>query len=153
MATSATQILTAILDKPRDLDHVKRLVAPDATYVSLNYSDPDLKRVMPWAGTGHGPEGIVQTFVDVDRYWETLEFKSEALFGDDSNAAMFGRFTYRSRVLGKEVTSPFAVYVRVAEGMCVYMQFMEDTFATTESFRSGGSWQIRSNPNGEEISV
>lgn len=153
MPKSPTEILTAILDRPRDIENVSALVAPDATYISLNYDDPELKRVMPWAGTGRGPEGIVQTFIDVDRYWETLEFTPEALFGDEENAAMFGRFRYRSRVLGKEVVSAFAIYVRVADGLCTHMRFMEDTFATTGSFRSGGSWQIRSNPNGEEISV
>ena len=153
MTKKPTEVLSAILANPRDLDNVRAHVAPDAVYVSLNYSDPELKRVMPWAGTGHGPEAIVQTFVDVARYWETLDFTTHALFGEGEHAALFGQFTYRSIVLGKEVTSPFVVYVRATGGMCTYMQFMEDTFATTGSFRSGGSWQIRSNPNGEEISV
>ncbi|CAA9375152.1 MAG: hypothetical protein AVDCRST_MAG64-255, partial [uncultured Phycisphaerae bacterium] len=29
---------------------------------------------------------------------------------------MFGSFTYRSTTLGKQVTSPFAVYARVVNG-------------------------------------
>ena len=38
---SPTEILSAILDKPTDIDHVRSLVTPDITYVSLNYSNPD----------------------------------------------------------------------------------------------------------------
>jgi branched-chain amino acid transport system substrate-binding protein len=58
-------VLRAILSDPTNLDHVSKLVAADASYVSLNFDDPELKRVMPWAGTSAGPRGIVQTFVDV----------------------------------------------------------------------------------------
>ena len=71
--------------------------------MSLNYSNPDLKRIMPWAGTSHGPESIVKTFTD--------------------------------------------------DGRCTYLQFMEDTFATGASFRGGGSWMFRSDPNGEQVVI
>jgi hypothetical protein len=66
---------------------------------------------------------------------------------------MFGRFTYRSTVLSKIVTTPFAVFARVEGGLCTYLQFMEDTFATGASFRSGGTWTFQSNPNGERVVV
>ncbi|HTV98485.1 MAG TPA: nuclear transport factor 2 family protein [Steroidobacteraceae bacterium] len=147
------QILSAILDKPTDLDHVRSLVTPDVTYVSLNQADPDLKRIMPWCGTSRGPESIVKTFVDVGRYWEMQSFEREALFGADEYAAMFGRFTYKSTVLSKLVTSPFAVFAKCEDGRCSHLQFMEDTFATAASFRSGGTWTFRSNPNGERVEI
>jgi uncharacterized protein len=150
---SPTEILTAILDKPTDLKHVSSLVSPDIIYVSLNYSDPDLKRIMPWAGTSQGPESIVRTFSDVSRFWNVVSFEPEALFGSDACAAMFGRFTYRSTVLGKIVISPFAIFARCHDGRCTYLQFMEDTFATGASFRSGGSWTFRSDPNGEQVVI
>lgn len=123
------------------------------TYVSLNFDDPDLKRVMPWAGTQKGPESIVKTIVDVARFWKVDAFETQVLFGSGEHAAMFGRFTYTSSVMVKQVTSPFAVYARVLDGLCNYLQFMEDTFATTASFRSGGGWKIRSDPDGTEIEV
>ena len=91
--------------------------------------------------------------MDVDRYWEKLSFETEALFDSGDNAAMFGRFTYRSRVLLQLVTTPFAVFAKVCEGRCVYLQFMEDTFATSASFRGGGSWSFQSNPNGEKVTI
>ena len=153
MTRTALEVMTAILSDPTNIDHVRSLVAPDATYVSLNYNDPDLKRVMPWCGTSHGPEAIVQTFVDVGRYWRIDDFQVEAELDDGDKAAIFGRFTYTSVVLSQTVTSPFVVFGRVTDGICHYMQFMEDTFATTASFRSGGHWTIRSNPDGEQIEV
>jgi hypothetical protein len=149
----ATEILSSILQNPTDLEHVRSLVSPDVTYVSLNYDNPDLKKVMPWAGTSHGPESIVRTFVNVSRYWKVVSFEPEAVFGSDRHAAMFGRFTYRSTVLSKLVTSPFAVFARVEAGRCTYLQFMEDTFATGASFRSGGSWTFQSNPDGGEVVI
>jgi uncharacterized protein len=150
---NSTEILTSILKNPKDIDHVRSLTTPDVTYVSLNYSNPDLKKIMPWCGTSHGPESIVKTFVDVGRYWEVQSFEPEALFGTDEYAAMFGRFTYKSTVLKKLVTTPFAVFARFKNGRCSYLQFMEDTLATSASFRSGGNWTFQSNPNGERVTI
>jgi uncharacterized protein len=150
---NSTEILTSILRNPKDIDHVRSLTTPDVTYVSLNYSNPDLKKIMPWCGTSHGPESIVKTFVDVGRYWEVQSFEPEALFGTDEYAAMFGRFTYKSTVLKKLVTTPFAVFARFKNGRCSYLQFMEDTLATSASFRSGGNWTFQSNPNGERVTI
>ncbi len=150
---SASEVLAAILKRPTDLDHVRSLVTEDVTYVSLNYDNPDLTRIMPWCGShnGAGPASIVQTFIQVRRYWDSVAFEPEAVFGSGEYAAMFGRFTYRSVVMSKLVTSPFAVFAKVKEARCYYLQFMEDTLATSNSFRSGGSWTFRSDPNGEEV--
>jgi uncharacterized protein len=150
---STTEILSSLLKNPTDLEHVRSLVSPDVTYVSLNYSNPDLKKIMPWAGTSHGPESIVKTFVDVSRFWKVISFEPEAMFGTDRHAAMFGRFTYRSTVLSKEVTTPFAVFAKFDGGRCTYLQFMEDTFATGASFRSGGSWTFQSDPDGGKVTI
>ncbi len=153
MTRTALEVMTAILADPKNLDHVRSLVTPDVTYVSLNHDNPDLKRVMPWCGTSRGAEAIVQTFVEVGRYWRTDDFRIEAELDSGENAAVFGRFTYTSIVLSQTVTSPFSVWGRVRNGLYHSMQFMEDTFATTASFRSGGSWTIRSNPDGTAIQV
>jgi hypothetical protein len=144
---SPTEVLAEILKNPTDIEHVRALVSPDVTYVSLNYDNSDLHKIMPWAGTSRGPESIVKTFVDVGRYWEVQSFEPEALFGSEGFAAMFGRFTY------KIVTTPFAIFAKVEDGRCTYLQFMEDTFATGASFRSGGNWTFQSNPNGEQVVI
>jgi hypothetical protein len=150
---SPMEIVNGILKNPKDIKNVRSLTAKDVTYVSLNYSNPDLKKIMPWCGTSYGPKSIVKTFVDVGRFWKVRSFKNEAMFSDGENVAVFGRFTYESAVLSKAVSSPFCVFAKVKHGLCTYMQFMEDTFATSASFRSGGKWIFRSNPNGEEVTI
>src|SRR5258708_38210559 len=150
---SPLDIINGILNNPKDINNVRSLTTKDVTYVSLNYSNADLKKVMPWCGTSHGPESIVKTFVDVGRFWKVESFKKEAMFSDGENVAVFGRFTYKSSILSKTVTSPFSVFAKVHNGRCTYMQFMEDTFATGASFRSGGKWTFHGDPNGKEVSI
>jgi uncharacterized protein len=153
MTLSPIEVVSSILHNPRSLDHVKPLVSEDFTYVSLNYEDRDLKKVMPWCGTSWGAENLVKTFVGVSKFWRVDDFTIEAMFAQDENVAVFGRFTYTSTILAKQVTSPFAVLAKVSKGRCTYMQFMEDTFATGASFRSGGVWHFRSDPKGGEITI
>jgi hypothetical protein len=146
-------IINGILDNPKDIENVRSLTSDDVTYVSLNYSNPNLKKIMPWCGTSKGPESIVKTFVDVGRFWIVKAFEKEAQFTDGENVAIFGRFTYTSSVLSKTVTSPFAVFAKVQGDRCTYLQFMEDTFATGDSFRKGGHWLFHSDPDGGEITI
>ena len=44
-------IVRSILDNPRSLQHVRPLVSENFTYVSLNYANNDLKKIMPWYGS------------------------------------------------------------------------------------------------------
>jgi uncharacterized protein len=62
-------------------------------------------------------------------------------------------FTYKSQTQAKTVESPFSILSRVHDGKIVYFQFMEDTFATAASFKSGGSSIFYSDPNGKEIEI
>lgn len=147
---SPLAVLRTILSNPTDLDFVKRYTTDDFTYVSLNYENPELKRVMPWAGTTKGTEGLVQTFIDVGRYWTVDDFQFQDSFENKDGAAIFGTFTYTSTTLGNTVTSPFAVLTRGGNGKLSYVQFMEDTFATVGSFRESGEYHIKANPDGSE---
>ncbi|SEB05160.1 nuclear transport factor 2 family protein [Rubrimonas cliftonensis] len=149
-AESPLAVLQTILSNPTDLDFVKRYTTDEFTYVSLNYDNPELKQVMPWAGTTKGTEGLVQTFIDVHRYWTVDNFQIHDSFENEDGAAIFGAFTYTSNTLGKTVTSPFAVLARGENGKLSYVQFMEDTFATVRSFRESGEYQIKANPDGTE---
>jgi hypothetical protein len=153
MPSKPIDVVSSILSDPRNIDHVRPLVSEDFTYVSLNYEDEELKNIMPWCGTSHGVESLVKTFVDVSNFWQVDDFSIEAIFGHDENVAVFGRFTYTSTVLSRQVTSPFAIFAKVFDGRCSYMQFMEDTFATSASFRSGGAWTFRSDPDGMEVTI
>jgi ketosteroid isomerase-like protein len=150
---SPLEVVQAILADPTNPDVVRALVAPNATYVSLNYDNPELKRIMPWAGTQTGPDAVSGTYGRVGRYWQNEGFEVEDTFESENRAAVFGRFTYRSATLGKAVTSPFAILARVRDGQVTYMQFMEDTFGTAATFRSGGTATFRADPDGGEVSV
>jgi hypothetical protein len=101
MTRSPIEVVQAILADPTDLAVVSTLVADDVKYVSLNYENPDLKKLMPWAGTSRGPEAIVKTFVDVRRYWSTEGFEIKDIFASGDNVAVFGSMTYRSTVLAR----------------------------------------------------
>ena len=151
MSRSNVEVVKAILDNPTDLASVKALVAPDATYVSLNYDNPELKKLMPWAGTQTGPEAIVSTYARVGRYWKNEGFEIEEIFESGETVAVFGRFTYRSNTVGRSVTSPFAILAKVQGGKVTYMQFMEDTFGTASTFRTGGTATYRADPEGGEV--
>ena len=153
MLTTATEVIQTILNDPTNPEVVHRLVAPDATYVSLNFDNPDLRRIMPWAGTRTGPEAVLDTYTQVNRFWSSEAFEIGELFGEGENVAVFGRFTYRSTTLGKAITSPFAILAKVRNGQVVFMQFMEDTFGTAATFRSGGVATYRSDPDGDEIAL
>jgi ketosteroid isomerase-like protein len=127
-------------------DAVNRLVATDATYVSLNYDDPDLSGIMPWAGTKHGAAAFVENFKGVRVHWANDSFEITDTIEQDGKVAIFGRFTLRSVTLNQSSDSPFVVFAKVADERITYFQYMEDTFATARTFREGGTWTIRADP-------
>ena len=153
MSRDPKETVQALLQGVRDANVVREMCAPDVIYVSLNYTNPDLHKIMPWCGTSRGAEAILKTFHDVADFWVVDSFTPEEIFGEAGNVAVFGRFTYTSAKLGKRVTSPFAILFKVVEGKIIYMQFMEDTFCTASSFRSGGSWKFQSDPHGGEVEI
>ena len=153
MPGSPADVIRAILKDPTNPEVVHRLVAADATYVSLNFDNPELRRIMPWTGTSSGPEAVLSTYARVNRFWHSEAFEIDELFGEGENVAVFGRFTYRSVTLGKAVASPFAILAKVHDGQVTFMQFMEDTFATAASFRSSGACTYRSDPDGGEVTL
>ena len=153
MTKTPVEVVQALLAGRKDITTVRSLCTPNVTYVSLNYSNPDLQKSMPWCGTYTGPEALVSTFVRVEEFWKLDDFSPEAIFGDDDHVAVFGSYTLTSTVLGKTTTSPFSIYFKLTDGKISYMQYMEDTFATSATFRSGGTWTFRSDPAGGEVSV
>jgi hypothetical protein len=154
--TASTKVVTEFLSNtaPDKIEAAaQRLVAEDATYISLNFDNPDLKKVLPWTGTQKGRKAYTSTFIGVAKYWTVEDFKIFELFGAGENVAVFGSFTYRSNSRGKSFTSPFSVHAKVKNGQIVYFMFMEDTFASSRSFSSGGTWTIKTDPNGPEFQV
>src|SRR5262245_47258599 len=131
----------------------RRLVADNATYISLNFENPELKQILPYAGTSSSPEAFIFTFSQVLKLWTIEEFTITDIFSAGEDVAVFGSFTLRSVSIGKKVRSPFAIHAKVRDGKIVFWQFMEDTFATARSFSRKGTWTIKTDPNGSEYEV
>jgi hypothetical protein len=107
-----------------------RLVSADATYISLSFDNPELKRILPWTGTSSGRQAFIDTFIGVAKYWTIEDFQVISLFGTNEEVAVFGSFTYRSKTQSHRFTSPFSIHAKVKNDQIVYFQFMEDTFAS-----------------------
>src|ERR1700730_4382860 len=127
------ELVQTLLSNPTNIEHVRSLTTEDVTYVSLNFDNPELHKVLPWTGTNRGPQSIVDVFSGVARVWETKAFEVRDVIASDAAVAMFGSFTYKTRTLGKEITSPFALLAKVTDGKISYVQFLEDTFGTAGS--------------------
>ncbi len=147
------ELTQTLISDPTNLENVHSLTTDDVTYVSLNFDNPELHTVMPWAGTNRGPQSIVDAFSGMHRVWETKAFEVRDVIANENAVAMFGSFTYRTRALGKEITSPFALLVKVTDGRISYIHFLEDTFGTASSFRASGTWRFSGVATGEDVSV
>ena len=155
MATDAVEVVKEVLASTTNLKAMAKVVTPNATYVSVAFDNPELRKVLPWVGTHsqEGPAAICNTFGGVDRFWEIQDFQSLTCFGSGEDVAVFGSMTYKSRTVGKTMTSPFGIHAKVQNGTVTYMMFLEDSFATAASFRSGGSWTVHSDPDGGQVVV
>jgi uncharacterized protein len=136
-----------------DPDVVNRIVAPDATYVSLNSEDVELNKIMPWAGTSHGPQAFLDNLGEMFTRWENLAFNVSDMFASGDDVAVFGDFRYRSKSLDKVVSSPFSIHIKVVDGKVTYLQFLEDSYATAASFRKSGTWTVQTEPGAVPIEV
>jgi hypothetical protein len=79
------ETVQALLNDIRNPKTVRDLCAQGVTYVSLNYNNPDLHKIMPWCGTRKGVDAISKTFHDVSECWNIDSFSPEAIFGEDEN--------------------------------------------------------------------
>jgi hypothetical protein len=136
-----------------DPDVVHRLVAVDATYVSLNSDNPELKLIEPWTGTSHGPQAFLDNLGNMFSRWENQAFNVTAMFASEEDVAVFGDFRYRSYSLDKVVNSPFSIHLKVVDGKVTYAQFQEDSYATAASFRVEGHWTVQTEPNAAPFQV
>jgi ketosteroid isomerase-like protein len=153
MSTNRTTVLQQLLQNTTNLAVLEQLMTPDATYVSLNFDNPELKKVMPWTGTNKGPQSLPEVFGAIQRFWKTLDFKVTDALEQGDRAAFFGSFTYKSTVTGREITSPFSLLARFDGDKVAYVQFLEDSYGTAGSFKTGGGTRYHSDPSGKEVEV
>jgi hypothetical protein len=76
MSANLTAALQEVLQNTSNLKVLQQLMTPDATYVSLNFDNLELKKVEPWTGTHKGPKALFDVFAAIQRFWKTLDFKS-----------------------------------------------------------------------------
>lgn len=62
MSTNLTAVLQQLLQNTSNLKVLRELMTPDVTYVSLNFDNPELKKIEPWAGTHKGPQELAEVF-------------------------------------------------------------------------------------------
>jgi hypothetical protein len=151
MSTNLSAVLQELLQNTSNLKVFRQLMTPNATYVSLNFDNPELKKVMPWAGTHKGPQALFDVFGAIQRFWKTLDFKVTDTIEQGSRVALFGSFTYKSNATGKEITSPFGLLARFEGDKVSYVQFLEDSYGTAGSFKTGGATRFHGDPTGKEV--
>ena len=153
MSANLTAVLQQLLQNTSNLEVLQQLMTTDVTYVSLNFDNPELKKIEPWAGTHKGPQTLIDVFGAIQRFWKTLDFKVTDTIEQGSRVALFGSFTYKSNATGKEITSPFSLLARFEGDKVAYLQFLEDSYGTAGSFRTGGATRFHSDPSGREFEV
>jgi ketosteroid isomerase-like protein len=146
-------VLQELLQNTSNLKVLRQLMTPDATYVSLSFDNPALKKVMPWTGTHKGRQALPDAFGAMQRFWKTLDFNVTDTIEQGSRVAPFGSFTYKSNATGKEITSPFGLLARFEGDKVAYVQFLEDSYGTAGSFKTGGATRFHSDPSGKEVEV
>ena len=153
LSTKLTAVLQHLLQNTTNSAVLGQLMMPEALYVSLNFENSDLKKIMPWAGTHKGPEALVKVFAGIQSFWKTLDFKVTDTIEQGNRVAFFGSFTYKSNTTGKEITSPFSLLARFEGDKIAYIQFQEDSYGTAGSFKTGGATRFHSDPSGKEVEV
>ena len=154
MQQSNEEIVKELLEGATDESVVDRLMAESSVYMSLTFENPELKKLMPWAGIHrNGREGVLYTFRTLNTFWHIDDFTIRDIFSSGENVAVFGSFTVHSKRLDKIFVSPFSVHAKVKEGQVFYMQYMEDTFGTGSTFRAKGLWTFAADPGGAEVQV
>ena len=153
MSTNLTAVLQQLLQNTSNLKVLQQLMTPDATYVSLNFDNPELRKIEPWAGIHQGPQALSDVFTAIQRFWKTLDFKVTDTIEQGTRVAIFGSFTYKSNATGKEITSPFGLLARFEGDKVAYLQFLEGAYGTAGSFKTGGATRFHSDPSGREFEV
>lgn len=141
------EVIKKFLANTTNPDVMRPIIKDDATYISLNFSNPELQKILPWAGTHKGPQSFIDTVSGVNKFWTIQAFEVQDIFSEGEKVAVFGSFTYTSRTLNKKVTSPFSILAKVKDGLIYHFMFMEDTFATAGTFIITPAGKFHSDPD------
>ena len=79
------ELVQTLISNPTNLEHVRSLTTEDVTYVSLNFDNPELHKVLPWTGTNRGPQAIVDVFNGIGKVWETKAFEVKDVIANEQS--------------------------------------------------------------------
>jgi uncharacterized protein len=65
-----------------DLATFDRYLAPDITYLSLTWENPELQRILPWAGSHKGITAFKACAQKIAGGWDILRFDFERVIGE-----------------------------------------------------------------------
>ncbi len=141
-------LLTQFLDHRVTLEILKTIIAPKATYVSLNYVSDQFKELVPWSGTHFegGPQEIWDSFTGAAALWVEPEFAAWNIFGDHVNAAAFGNLTYISKYSGMTAKSLFSIFANVSDCQIQYLTFQTDDFLLSTAWEVEGAMVYHPGP-------
>lgn len=63
------EVIELFLANTTNPDVLRPIIEPDAIYISLNFSHPDLQKILPWTGTHKGSQVFIDTFAGVNEFW------------------------------------------------------------------------------------
>ena len=112
-----------------DMEAVDQYFTESPDYVLLSDDDPELRRILPWAGRQVDREGIKRAYGALLETLEVVDSRPGVMMSSGEHVSVDGVFVYRVRPTGAVVTSPWAVHATVQDGRIVRFHFYEDSYA------------------------
>ena len=153
MSTNLTAVLQELLQNTSNLKVLRQLMTPDVTYVSLNFDNPELKKLCPGLAPTRGLRRCPMSLRRSNATGKHSTSRSLYTIEQGNRISLFGSFAYKSNATGKEITSPFGLLARFEGDKVAYVQFLEDSYGTAGSFKTGGGTRFQSDPLGKEVEV
>jgi ketosteroid isomerase-like protein len=92
-------------------------------------------KALPWIGTWKGKETIFGFLGTFSKNVQVTHWANEDAFASGDTAAVFGKMKLKTITSGKETPEfNFALRAKVKDGQVIYWNWLEDTYAVSQSF-------------------
>jgi hypothetical protein len=91
MGSTPSQVVENLLQNSLNPTIFNELVAPDVTYASLTLNNPELQKILSYAGVekNGGPEAVLKVFGTVNKIRVSEAFRIHTHFDGGENVAVF----------------------------------------------------------------
>ena len=151
MNDTPMEVVRQFLEDSADSLVLGRLVAQDATYVSLNYENGDLKGILTRTGICRTCPACIDAFSHLSQDLQNQTCEIRELFATGENVAVRGVLTRKPAMPGRSAATPFSIWAKVRNRKIVYLQFMEETVAPDVPDHADKSWRIRRSTAAEAV--